>query len=124
MPIPEQLIGDRVLLSPNEPLVTGGAAEVYEQRVQELLKRGRIHIVTDLEHVAHLDSSGVRALIRGHITAQRMGGTYGIARVNPRNQRLLHITRLDTIFAIFETVDEALNAKTPPVTTPPPPEAG
>jgi anti-sigma B factor antagonist len=117
MAIPEQIIGDRVLLTPKEPLVTGGAAEEYEQHVQELFKAGRLHVVTDLENVAHLDSSGVRSLIRGHITAQRVGGTYRIAGVNPRNQRLLHITRLDTIFSIFESVEDALGDGPPP--TPP-----
>jgi anti-sigma B factor antagonist len=112
MPISERIVGDRVVLTPTAPLVTGGAAELYEQRVQELLRDGRRHLVTDLEHVAHLDSSGVRALIRGHITAQRMGGTFRLAGVNPRNQRLLHITRLDTIFSIFGTVDEAVKLQT------------
>jgi len=121
MAIPEQIVGDRVLLTPNDPLVTGGLAEQYEQRIQQLLKDGHLHIVTDLEHVPHLDSSGVRALIRGHITSQRMGGTYRLARVNPRNQRLLHITRLDTIFSIFDTVDDALNAELPSAATQPPP---
>jgi anti-anti-sigma factor len=113
MAIPEQILGDRVLLTPHDPLVTGGDAEVYEKRVQELMKEGRVNLVTDLGQVAHLDSSGVRSLIRGHITAQRLGGTFRLAHLNPRNQRLLHITRLDTIFEIFDTVEEALAKPVP-----------
>ena len=65
-----------LVLSPHEPLVAGGPAEDFERRVQALFRQGYRHLVTDLDNVPILDSAGVRALVRGHTSAQRVGGTF------------------------------------------------
>ena len=72
-------VGDRLVLSPQEPLVAGGAAENFEQNIRELFRRGYRHLVLDLSGVASIDSAGVRALVRGHTTAQRVAGSLRLA---------------------------------------------
>src|SRR5206468_601956 len=56
-------VGDRLVLSPQEPLVAGGAAENFEQNIRELYRKGYRHLVADLSGVASIDSAGVRALV-------------------------------------------------------------
>ena len=56
---------NRMVLSPQEPLVAGGRAEELERRIQEVFKSGYEHVVIDLRGVPNADSAGVRALVRG-----------------------------------------------------------
>ena len=51
----------RLVLSPHEPLVEGGAAEQFERQVQALLADGHRHLVVDLGGVVRIDDAGIRA---------------------------------------------------------------
>src|SRR2546428_14090724 len=79
MVAPRRPVGDRLVLSPQEPLVAGGAAENFEQNIRELYRKGYRHLAVDLSGVASIDSAGVRALVRGHTTAQRVAGSLRLA---------------------------------------------
>ena len=72
-------VGDRLVMSPMEPLVAGGAAEAFERHVQQLFRSGYRHLVVDLSGVPVIDSAGIRAFVRGHTSAQRVGGTLRLA---------------------------------------------
>lgn len=107
MPVSEQAVGDRFVLSPQEALVAGGPAEEYEERVQTLFREGHRRLVTDLRAVPHVDSAGIRALVRGYTTAQRLGATFALACPNARVRTMLAAARLESVFDIFDTVEEA-----------------
>jgi anti-anti-sigma factor len=97
----------RLVLSPQEALVAGGPAEYFEQQVQALLKSGRRHLVVHLRGVSHIDSAGVRALIRSHTTSQRLGATFQLTSPTPEVRALLEAVGLVTIFDVQETLDAA-----------------
>ena len=96
-----------LVLSPNEPLVAGGPAEEFERRVQGLFRLGYRHLVGDLRNVPRLDSAGVRALVRGHTTAQRLGGTFGLVSPNESVLDVLRLSRLDSVFQVYDSVEAA-----------------
>ncbi len=96
-----------LVLSPHEPLVAGGPAEDFERRVQALFRQGYRHLVTDLDNVPILDSAGVRALVRGHTSAQRVGGTFRLVRANATVRTVLQLSRLDSVLEIYDTVEAA-----------------
>jgi anti-anti-sigma factor len=98
---------ERFVLSPNESLVAGGPAEDYERQVQALYRDGHRHLVTDLRRVPSIDSAGVRALVRGYTSAQRLEGTFKLANVSSRLRTQLELAHLLSIFEIFDSVDEA-----------------
>jgi hypothetical protein len=52
----------------------------------------------DLSHVTHVDSTGLGALLRAWTAAQRRGCDLEIANLNPRVEKLVEITKLDTVF--------------------------
>jgi anti-anti-sigma factor len=95
------------VLSPHEPLVEGGAAEEFERSIHSRLTEGYRHIVVDLGGVSAIDDAGIRALVRGYTTARRGGGTFRLARVNTEVRRYLHASRLDDVFPILPSVEEA-----------------
>ncbi|MBI3047692.1 MAG: STAS domain-containing protein [Acidobacteria bacterium] len=104
---PKQVSGTRVVLSPHEPLVEGGAAEEFERSIQELLTGGHRHLVVDLAGVSRIDGGGVRALVRGYTTARRLGGSFRLACANADVRSFLQVVRLDGVFPISESVEQA-----------------
>jgi anti-anti-sigma factor len=106
--VPNRPAGGRIVLSPREDLVTGGPAEEFEHRLQQLFKAGYRHVVTDLRGVMAIDSAGVRAFVRGLTTAQRIGGSFSLVAPNDRVRAILAATRLDTVLPIFDAVESAV----------------
>jgi anti-anti-sigma factor len=104
---PGKASGDSLTLSPNEALVGGGAAEGFERHVQALFRQGYRHLVTDLRNVPMLDSAGVRALIRGHTTAQRVGGTFRLVGADDTVRGVLSAARLDSVLEVCDSIELA-----------------
>src|SRR5215510_3985325 len=99
---------DRLLLSPQEALVAGGPAEELERRIQDFFRNGYQHVVIDLRGVPTADSAGIRALVRGHTSAQRLQRRFTLVKPNPRVKELLDLSHLG---AVLEVVDSLVEAK-------------
>jgi anti-anti-sigma factor len=106
-------VGDRLVVFPQEPLVAGGAAENFEENIRQLYRRGYAHLVVDLSAVTAIDSAGVRALVRGHTTAQRVGGSLRLASPSPQVAKVLEVAHLAAVFEIYRSVDAAKLAAWP-----------
>jgi anti-anti-sigma factor len=105
--VSERRGGRRLVISPQEPLVGGGPAEEFERRVQTLFRDGFRHLIADLRFVPAIDSAGIRALVRGHTTAQRLQGTFRIVQPTSAVQTVLRLGRLDSVLSTYESVEEA-----------------
>jgi len=97
----------RLLLSPQEALVAGGPAEELERRIQEVFKSGYAHVVIDLRGVPTADSAGVRALVRGHTSAQRLNRRFTLVSPNPRVKEILELSLLTRVLEVVDTLVEA-----------------
>ena len=102
-----------MVLSPRERLVAGGAAEEFERQLQQLVRAGHTNLLVDLSGVDTIDSAGLRALVRAHTTAQRMGGTLRLAACRPAVSRVLALANLDTVFSSYESIGAARVAAWP-----------
>lgn len=107
MAVSQQSVGDRLLLSPREPLVAGGAAEAFELQLRQLVRTGHRNLVIDLAGVAAIDSAGIRALVRGHTSAQRAGGRLRLAAAPPAVTTVLELSGLSGIFESYDSVEAA-----------------
>ena len=107
MTVTQDAVGRRVVLSPQEGLVAGGPAEEFEQRVQALFRNGSTDLLVDLRQVPTIDSRGVRALVRAHTSAQRLGATFRIACPSPAVRTILEVSKLDSVFVVYDTIDAA-----------------
>lgn len=87
--------------------MAGGPAEELEQLVQRLFRQGSRHLIIDMQAVTDLDSAGVRALVRGHTTAQRVGGTFRLVGVTPRVHDALRLSRLDSVLVCYDSIEAA-----------------
>jgi anti-anti-sigma factor len=105
--------GDRLVLAPMEPLTSGRSAEAFERHVQQLLRSGYRHLVIDLGGVPSIDDAGIRALVRGHTSARRNGGSLRLASLTPAVKQELEDSHLAGVFEIYGSVEAARLATLP-----------
>jgi anti-anti-sigma factor len=113
MSVSTRASGNRLVLSPREDLVAGGPARDFESSVQALFKAGYRHLVTDLRSVSTIDSAGVRALIRGLTTSQRLEGSFVLVAPSARVRSVLQTAHLEAVFPIFESIEPAVARRWP-----------
>jgi anti-sigma B factor antagonist len=68
------------------------------------------HVVVDLTGVRYFGSAFITFLLRLHLISKQRGSELILAGVNSRIRELLKTTALDTIWALYETRQEALDA--------------
>ncbi len=96
----------QVVMAPQEMLVVGGPAEEYERLAQDLFRSGCRHLIADLRAVTRIDSAGVRALVRSHTSAQRLGGTFTLVAPQPQVRQVLQLSHLEPVFDIRDSLDQ------------------
>jgi anti-anti-sigma factor len=94
-------------VSPREPLLAGGAAEAFETKLRELIRTGHRDLIVDLAGVPSMDSAGLRALVRGHTSAQRASGSLRLAAAKPTVAKVIELSHLGSIFEVYPSVEAA-----------------
>ena len=92
----------------------GGEVDVYtsprlKQEMVDLLNRGMVNLVVDLNGVEYLDSTGLGVLIGGLKRAREREGDLRLICDNMRILRIFEITGLTKIFDIDRSEAEALD---------------
>ena len=67
--------------------------------------KGDKKILLNLSEVSYIDSSGIGELVSGYTTVSNAGGKLKLLGLTKRVQDLLQITKLYTVFEVFD--DEA-----------------
>ncbi len=89
-------------------LMGDSTQQQFKDAILRLLEQGQKHIVLDFSHVRNVNSAGLGSLITLFSRTRSVGGEFILAAVPQNVRNLLHITRLDTVFVIVDTVEEAL----------------
>jgi anti-sigma B factor antagonist len=85
-------------------------APMFKQAVVGLVSDGNTDVVIDLSEVTFMDSSGFGTLLGATRRLRPAGGGLHLAGANSTIQRMLRLTRLDTIMALYETSEAAVDA--------------
>ena len=75
--------------------------------VKDLLDKSR-QIVLDLGNVTRIDSSGLGTLVALYVSARKVGGDIKLANLGNHIKEALRITRLATVFDIFDKTEDAV----------------
>lgn len=67
-------------------------------------------VVVDMSQVNYIDSSGVASLVEAFQVSRKKGTFFALAHVSPAAMRVLSLARLDKVFSIFESIEDALAA--------------
>lgn len=83
------------------------------------------HVVVDLTRVHLIDSTGLGLLVRAHRDARERGVVLCLAAPSRYIRTVLHTMRLDGLFPVFDSVEEAMaGVSGPPRRCPDEPEPG
>jgi anti-anti-sigma factor len=113
MGLPHRGDGRELVLSPQENLVAGGPAEQLEQLIQNSFRNGVQRVFVDMRSVPVVDSAGIRALVRGHTSAERLGRQFRLVAPNHRVVEELRLSKLDQVLTICDSVSVARSRPIP-----------
>jgi anti-sigma B factor antagonist len=102
--------GRVVVLALEGNILGGPDGTKLHDRLHELKDAGKRHVVVDLSGVRFMNSSGLGMLISAMTTMRNAGGDFRLAGMGAGIRSLLVITRLDTVFKHYESVDEAVRS--------------
>jgi len=86
-----------------------GSAAVREV-VRDLLANGRKKILLNLADVDYIDSAGLGSLVSAFTSVRNAGGELKLVYLTKKVQDLLQMTRLYTVFDIYDDETAALNS--------------
>jgi anti-sigma B factor antagonist len=67
-------------------------------------------LILDFTDVPLADSAGIGAMVGAYVTRQKDGRSLGLVGVNQRIHHALEVTRVESFFRFYGTVDEAERA--------------
>jgi anti-sigma B factor antagonist len=111
MTMTERPVGSITVLELSGRLTSGDTGQLKDQ-VSHLLSSGHPNVVLDLANLTYMDSSGLGQMVSCHVTAQGKGAVK-LANVGTRIQDLLVITKLNVVFDVYPSVNEAVASFVP-----------
>jgi anti-sigma B factor antagonist len=93
-------------------LTLGEGASALRDAVHTLVAAGTRQIILDLTEVSYMDSAGIGELVSAYTSVTSHGGKLVLTGLPQRISDLLKITKLYTVFQVFENVDQAAAALT------------
>ena len=90
-------------------LIDKNQATDLMKQVDEILELGNNKLIIDLSDLKYMNSSGLNVLIQLLTKARTHGGESVICNVSKKVNDLLVITKLNTLFKVALTTDDAKN---------------
>ncbi len=91
-------------------LTAGPESGDLRGRFTELIDTGQENVILDLKHVDFIDSTGLGTLVIGHSLIEKAGGAMKLVYLSKRNLELMVLTKLSTVFQIFDDEQAAVNS--------------
>lgn len=110
MKVTDSLHGDIVLFKVTGKVVAyDDNVTRFHGRVREYVNLNKNSVVVDLGNIELMTSVGLGMLISAMTTVKNAGGRLVLANIT-RIQNLIAVTRLNTVFDTYDSVDEAVKS--------------
>ena len=83
-------------------------SSAFQQCLSDVMAKKPTHVIVDLAGVSYMDSSGIASLVKLNSQTKSAGASLSLVAVHQNVQSILQITRLDTMFSVFDTEQEAI----------------
>jgi anti-sigma B factor antagonist len=110
MRIHSREIEGAVILDFNGRLVLGEDTVLLRERVRALIAEGQKKILLNLQDVPYIDSSGLGELVTAFMAVRKEGGDLKLLKLTPKVHGLLQITKLYTVFEVYDDEEAALRS--------------
>jgi len=90
--------------------LTVGEASSVREKINAVIAAGTVNVLLNLQSVEYIDSTGLGALVICFTSLKKAGGALKLVNPNKRNVELLLLTKLHTIFEVFNDEQDAVNS--------------
>ena len=110
MKIETRTVGDVRILDCSGKITLGEGTMTVRNTVRDILKNDGKKLVLNLAEVNYIDSSGIGELVSTYSTVTSNGGQLKLLNLTKKIQELLAITKLLTVFQVFDSEQAALKS--------------
>ena len=108
--ITERQAGDVTILDLSGKVTIGEGSVALRNTIRRLLGEGKNKILLNLSGVGYVDSSGIGEFVSSFTAVNKENGTLKLLKLTQKIQDLLAITKLLTVFDVFDDESEALSS--------------
>ena len=108
--IVEKIIDGVMMVDLRGRITLGPETEAVRSKLKQLVNAGHQRLILNLGEVTYLDSSGLSTLIASYTSARNAGGNLKLLHLPRGVYQLLQITRLSTVFEIYEDLATAVKS--------------
>src|SRR2546421_12960001 len=108
--INQRQAGDVTILDLDGEVRIGDSSTALRSAIRNLVVGDNKKLFLNLKGVRYSDSSGIGELIANYTTVGRAGGQLKLLNLTDKVQDLLVITKLLTVFDVYEAEPEALSS--------------
>jgi anti-sigma B factor antagonist len=108
--IKERQAGDVTVLDMDGRITIGEGSVALRTTIRRLIEEGKKKVLLNMSGVGYIDSSGIGELVSSYTTVNKEHGQLKLLNLTQKLQDLLAITKLLTVFDVYESEDEALNS--------------
>ena len=107
MSVVQKTVENLTVVQPSlETLDTRNVSD-FRESIQSLLMEGK-NLVLDMSNITFVDSAGLGALLSALKQVSSVGGSLRLACLNDDVLNLFRLVRMNRVFEIFDSVDEAI----------------
>lgn len=88
-------------------IVFGEESALLRDTVKQLLTETK-KVILNLSQITYIDSGGLGTLVALYTTARNGGGSVKLANLTPRVGDLLQVTKLLTVFDVYDSEEKAI----------------
>jgi anti-sigma B factor antagonist len=89
-------------------IVLGEESNALREKVKSLIAEGKKKIVLNMDNITFIDSAGLGTLVSAHHSAKAQGSSLRLCHLGTKFTEVLQITKLMTIFDVYNTEAEAV----------------
>ncbi len=108
--IKERQAGDVTVLDMSGKVTIGEGSVALRTAIRRLLEEGKKKILLNLGGVGYVDSSGIGELVSSFTAINKESGQLKLLNLTQKLRDLLAITKLLTVFDVYESEADALNS--------------
>lgn len=105
-------VGDVAIVDLAGRITLGEGSGLLHKTIRDLVGAGSKNILLNMKDVSYLDSAGLGELIGSYATVTNQGGQIKLEHLQSKIQDLLQLTKLYTVFPVYDTEEEAVRSFT------------